>query len=199
MNINNSGHATIIIERDGIKICVDPFVLPQEKIEADYILITHSHFDHFDPEKISKITKPETIIIHHNCAIEGVNLEIGDKKVFNKISVEAVQAYNTNKKFHPKGFGAGYIIEFEGRRIYHAGDTDLIPEMNQLKNIDLACLPIAGTYTMNEEEAARAVEAIKPKAVMPIHYDSVIKGDPQKFKSLIKNSQTKLFIREAII
>jgi L-ascorbate metabolism protein UlaG (beta-lactamase superfamily) len=91
----------------------------------------------------------------------------------------------------------GFVVEVEGKRIYHAGDTDVIPEMSELKNIDLACLPIAGTYTMDEEEAVQAVQLIKPKAVMPMHFDSIVKGDSQRFKKLVEKKGVTVHVRKA--
>ena len=199
MEIHNSGHATVIIKHEGSVIYIDPFILPEKKHKADFILVTHSHFDHFDKKRIAEISTDKTRVIHHGCGISGVEMGVGDEKLFGKLKVKAVHAYNTNKKYHPKNFGVGYIMEICGKRIYHAGDTDLIPEMNSLGRIDLACLPIAGTYTMDEAEAAEAVRIIKPLAVMPIHYDSIVKGDVEKFKGLVMNSDAQFFVRKAVI
>ena len=111
----------------------------------------------------------------------------GDEIIEKGIKIKAVPAYNIEKNFHPKGSGIGFIVEIEGTRIYHAGDTDLIPEMSNIKT-DIALLPIGGTYTMNEEEGARAALKIKPKIAIPMHY-GYISGtfaEPNRFKELIQ-------------
>ena len=129
----------------------------------------------------------------------------GDKQVVDDITIEAVHAYNVNKfrspgvPFHPKGFGIGFIITTEGRRIYFAGDTDFIPEMKTFENIDYALLPIGGTYTMDEQEAVEALTAIKPKVVIPMHYGDDAKvslaGNPNKLKKLIDEKNLGIDIR----
>ncbi len=198
MRIYNSGHATIFIL--GTKtVCIDPFKLDNTQIKADIVLVTHPHFDHFDPEKISQVSKPDTIVVCHNCDYESESIEVGELKEIGKITIEAVPAYNPEKKFHPKDFGAGYIICIDGKRIYHAGDTDVIPEMENFENIDLACLPIGGHYTMDENEALEAALLIKPKAAMPMHYGGIVKGDPQAFKEIAEKKGIKVFIKEAVI
>ena len=112
------------------------------------------------------------------------------KVEINGIRIEAVPAHNINKKFHPQGFGVGYIIDIGGTRIYHAGDTDFIPEMKSIKT-DIALLPIGGTYTMDEAEAAEAANAMNPKIVVPMHFGTLkgLEGNIPKFRGLVKNSE----------
>ena len=102
------------------------------------------------------------------------------------VIIKAVPAYNLNKEFHPKGYGVGFVIELSGKCIYHAGDTDFIPEMKNLQNIDIALLPVGGTYTMNAEQAVEAAELIKPKIAIPMHYGSIVGSisDAETFKEL---------------
>ncbi len=185
------GHASFEIIAKENKIFIDPYVLPQNFDKADILLITHDHYDHL--ANVEKVADEHTVIIApRNCEMKlrGYNfvpITEGEVKEINGIKIEAVPAYNINKQFHPKGFGVGYIIDVDGFRIYHSGDTDRIPEMKNFK-VDLALLPIGGTYTMDEVEAAEAVRDMKPKYVIPMHYNWLegLEKDPQKFKELVK-------------
>ncbi len=182
-------------------IYIDPFKI-FDKEKADIILITHEHYDHLSIEDIKKIIKPSTIIVTIPLCLSNLNrIEVKDIKLINpgqKINVLgydiiAVPAYNTNKfrspgiHFHPKiDERIGYIININGKRIYHAGDTDLIPEMSMIKNVDIALLPVSGTYVMTAEEAAKAAKIIKPKLAIAMHYNSIVgtEEDAKKFKKL---------------
>jgi len=183
INLKWTGHAGFFIS-NGKKIYIDPFKLQNEE-EADIILITHSHYDHCSIEDLKKITKDGTIVIcsgdccskfnHFEEQIDLKVIEPGKGIKIEEIKVIAVPAYNINKSFHSKEeYWNGYIVEVEGVRIYHAGDTDLIPEMSRLGKIDVALLPVGGTYTMNTEEAAKAASVIKPKFAVPMHWGSLI-------------------------
>ena len=189
------GHASFQIKAEGKNIYIDPYEGEYAE-KADLVLVTHSHFDHCDTSKIKKVMKENTVII---CPPECVSrlsgnvkaIKPGEKIEVNGVIVEAVHAYNYKRfrspgnPFHPKGFGNGYIITVGGKRIYHAGDTDFIPEMKDLKNISLALLPSGGTYTMDNSEAAEAALAIKPEAVIPMHrWDS----DPEVFRRKVEES-----------
>lgn len=116
------------------------------------------------------------------------------------VRIEVVPAYNPGKPYHPRGVGVGYIIELGGLRIYHAGDTDFTPEMKELK-VDIALLPIGGTYTMDEEEAALAAEALAPRVIIPMHYGSVegTAADPERFKALVhsKNPDIEVIVLDS--
>ncbi len=191
IELNWLGHSGIKIKTSDKVIYIDPFKLnkePHELDEADFILITHSHYDHCSIEDIQKIAKNGTTIIcpadvssklkHINKKIIIQNIDIGSQLEFEdkKIKVWAVHAYNTNKSFHTKEEDwLGYILQLGDIVIYHAGDTDNISEMSKLKNsnIDLAFLPIGGTYTMNAGEAAKAASTIKPKLAIPIHWGTI--------------------------
>lgn len=176
-------------------VYIDPFKI-NEKQRADYILVSHNHYDHLSMEDIKKLLDNKTVIIASVNCEDLKNLK-SNKIIFlrpgekydDEIKVEAVFAYNINKNFHPKPYnGIGFILSTDGKRIYHAGDTDLIPEMRNLKNIDVALLPVSGTYVMTAQEAAQAAEIIKPKLVIPMHYGSIVgsKQDALKFKELYK-------------
>ena len=194
------GHASFIINNN---IFIDPYNIETDK-KADLILITHSHYDHCSLEDIQKIMKPETIVIGPpDCSskfsrIEGLKTKIitpGKKFTSNNLIIEAVPAYSTKKPYHPKeNEWVGYIITINNKKIYHAGDTELIPEMNNL-NVDIALLPIGGTYTMNVQEAVQAVSKIKTKIAIPMHFGNKAKvqlGSPdctQEFKESVKDAQ----------
>lgn len=202
LSIKWLGHASFQIEAEGKVIYVDPYE-GEYKEEADMVLVTHSHSDHFDVSKIIKIRKEGTVIIApRDCASEiGGNvktLRVGEEATIGNMKVKAVQAYNY-KRFrspgtphHPKGLGVGYLLMAEGKTIYHAGDTDFIPEMKQLGRVDVALLPSGGTYTMDNAEAADAAIAINPKIAMPMHrWDT----SPEEFKKRVEaNSNIEVVI-----
>jgi len=177
MEITWLGHASIKIKSGDLVIYVDPYAGDYEtEDKADLIFITHEHYDHFSKEKIKQISADETIVVGtENIAgeIDSITLIPGEKESILDIAVEAVEAYNVKKSFHPKGLGMGYILTIEGKRIYIAGDTDLIPEMNMLE-VDLAFLPCGGTYTMDAHEAAGAATILEPKVVIPIHWGEIV-------------------------
>lgn len=184
------GHASLCFEFHDATVYVDPYVVPARAKAATLVLHTHSHFDHC--ARADKIMQPGTVVIGHGCSHACRPIEIGEKASVAGIIVEAVHAYNVGKPHHPKGFGAGYVLSFgQGSapptRIYVAGDTDLIPEMSSIK-CDVACLPIGGTYTMDVTEAARAASIIKPKVLIPIHYNYLaeLKADPSELVRLCK-------------
>lgn len=175
-------------------IYTDPWEIKSTEPKADIILITHDHFDHCSPPDIEKIAKPETIIIATQGCVSKLKgytvktLKPGESTNVNGINIEAVAAYNINKQFHPKSNNwVGYIFTLDGKRIYQAGDADLIPEMKDIK-ADIVLLPIGGTYTMNATEAAEAVNLINPKLAIPIHCGKIVvnQNDPETFKKLAK-------------
>ena len=174
-------HASLIIEGGGMVIQVDPWgaSLYASAPAADLILITHDHGDHLDPEAIARIRKPSTIIAGPAAVqtkLPGtVLLSNGDRKTFGKWTVEAIPAYNLKRirpdgePFHPRGQGNGYVLTFSGTHFYISGDTEGIPEMRALGNIDVAFVCMNLPYTMTPEEAADAVRAFRPKVVYPYH------------------------------
>ena len=160
----------------GKTIYLDPYKIPVASPKADYIFITHSHYDHFSAENVAKIRGENTQIFCPGEVASKVGGQVrtvkpGDSFSAGDLKIEVFPAYNMDKEFHPKENGwVGYVLEIDGQRIYHAGDTDLIPEMNDLKDIDIALLPVSGTYVMTSEEAIEAAKIIKPKTVIPMHY-----------------------------
>lgn len=183
-------------------IYIDPYKIESRIQPADIILVSHEHFDHFSPDDIRKIMGPETTLV----AAEFVNsqmpkdliieksqfIAVGNTVEVDGVKIEAVPAYNTNKfkapgqPFHPKGEGrVGFVITLDNIRIYHAGDCDFIPEMADLDNIDIALLPVSGTYVMTAKEAVEAVRIIAPKLAIPMHYGSIVgsRSDAEYFKA----------------
>lgn len=174
------GHASFQIKGRKKTIYIDPWKLKGSAEPADIILISHSHYDHFSPPDILKISKSSTvIIIPQDCAgkVKG-NLKImkpGDNLDLDGIEVKAVPAYNPDKPFHPKKNNwIGFIVTVDDERLYYASDTDEIPEMAKIRDIDVALFPVGGTYTMNGQEAAHAAEIIKPGIAVPYHYGDIV-------------------------
>jgi L-ascorbate metabolism protein UlaG (beta-lactamase superfamily) len=184
------GHASFEVRADDKTIYIDPYE-GEYKDKADLILVSHSHDDHCELSKIKKIRKEHTLVIAPPDCVSKIGgnvktLKPGDKVSVEDITVEAVAAYNhkrfrsPGKPFHPKGLGVGYLVTIGGKTIYHAGDTDFIPEMTNLRNVYLALLPSGGTYTMDNPEAGEAALAIKPEFVIPMHrWDT----NPSEFKN----------------
>lgn len=187
-------HASFRIEAGGKVIYIDPWQLGDGP-KADLILITHDHGDHCSPDDVEKIRKEDTEIVTVAAAAEKLPDPItvvkpGDELTVQGIAVQAVPAYNVNKfrspgvPFHPKESGnVGFVITVEGQRIYHAGDTDVIPEMASVKT-DIALLPVSGKYVMTAEEAVEAVASIQPKIAIPMHVGRGIgaQEDSERFK-----------------
>ena len=173
------GHASFLVKASGKNFYIDPYA--GEYLEkADVILITHSHRDHCDLDKIKAVQKSDTLIVTSlDCArgLEGniVSMSPGEKKQIHGVEIEAVEAYNCKRfrspgvPFHPKGTQIGFIMSADGKRVYHAGDTDFIPEMKEITDVDVALLPIMGRATMDLEEAVEAAVAIHPKIAIPMH------------------------------
>ncbi|MBN1550409.1 MBL fold metallo-hydrolase [bacterium] len=187
-NIKWLGHASFRIEHNVI-IYIDPWKLSSGPA-ADLILITHEHFDHFSPNDIEKVRTDDTIIVGpKTCA--GTIQPMRTVKQLDVISaaglrVEATPAYNINKPFHPRSDDrVGYLIEIDNQNIYHAGDTDHIPEMKNIK-CDIALLPVSGKYVMTPEEAARAVDDLRCRYAIPMHYGDIVGSEEnaRRFKEL---------------
>lgn len=189
IEIRWNGHDGFRIEVDGNKIYVDPYkLIPSyvSKSDADIILISHNHFDHLSIEDINNIINENTkIICSHECVEElkknNVKNEIiplkpKEARTVGNIEIRGIEAYNTDKKFHPKkDEKIGFIINVNNLKIYHTGDTDIIPEMENVSP-DILFVPVSGTYVMTAKEAGKATnELIKPKKIaIPMHYGSIV-------------------------
>lgn len=178
-NIYWLGHAGVkILSRTTIYI--DPFNLAagEGREGADLILISHAHYDHFSPDDIEKVRRVGTVIVGPPDVAAQLGgavtvIRPGEALTVGGVAIEAVPAYNLDKPFHPRKNGwVGFILTVGGKRIYHAGDTDDVPELRTLQ-ADIAMVPVGGTYTMTAEEAAAAVNRLRPEAAIPIHYGSV--------------------------
>jgi L-ascorbate metabolism protein UlaG (beta-lactamase superfamily) len=187
------GHDAFKMEADGLTLYIDPFRLVSQHEKADIILITHEHYDHCSPEDVERVQADGTqIVCTSDCKgkLSGKVRSIGpgESVEVGGIQIEAVRAYNVGKKFHPKENNwIGYIFTIGGKRIYHAGDTDLIPEMSDIY-CDIALLPVSGTYVMTWQEAVQAAMTINPKVAVPMHYGSPVVGtlkDAKEFKNAL--------------
>jgi L-ascorbate metabolism protein UlaG (beta-lactamase superfamily) len=182
--ITHLHHASVKIEREKV-IYLDPFKIENEPHDADFIFCTHDHFDHLSPDDIKKVMKetPDTILVvpEKNAKKfkkfgfkEVVGVEPGKDHEAGGLTFKTVPSYNVDKKFHPKKKKwLGFILCLESGDYYFAGDTDYIPEMDNIK-ADLVFLPVGGTYTATAQEAAKAANVIKPKVAVPIHFGSVV-------------------------
>ena len=190
-------HASIRIEYDGKEIEIDPVTKLGNKTinystmpKADYIFLTHEHGDHFDKEALKQLTGDNTQLITNKRCGEmlgyGVMMVNGQSVMLGDMVVEAVPAYNNSEgrtQFHPKGRDNGYILTIDGLRIYIAGDTEDIPEMQDIKDIDIAFMPCNQPYTMTTEQLMKAAKTVKPKVLFPYHYGQTdVKGIPSQLK-----------------
>jgi len=201
------GHGTLYFVYNGKVYHVDPWskladytALPK----ADVVLVTHEHRDHLDPGAIMALSKPETKLVVtpvvRDALDAGEVMQNGDERELpGGVAVKAVPAYNIVHKrddgepFHPKGRGNGYVFTFGDKKVYVAGDTEDIPEMAELTDIDVAFLPMNLPYTMTPEMAAKAAKSFKPKVLYPYHYGET---DPQKLVELLKDSGIEVRVRE---
>jgi L-ascorbate metabolism protein UlaG (beta-lactamase superfamily) len=189
------GHASFQLKADGLIIYIDPY-RGEYKEKADLILVTHSHGDHCSVAKIKSARGAGTVVFAPEDCVRKIKgsvktLKAGEETTVGDIKVRVVEAYNVKRfrspgnPFHPKGFGVGYLITAFGKTVYHAGDTDVIPEMKKLGYVDVALLPSGGTYTMDNPEAAEAALIIKPAVVIPMHrWDT----KPDEFKKKVEAS-----------
>jgi L-ascorbate metabolism protein UlaG (beta-lactamase superfamily) len=206
------GHDTFTLTHGGLTVCIDPYRL-DKKIDADIVLISHNHFDHLSNDDLNKVSSEKTTIVAaKECLgqIKAKNKEIigiapNEEKILGGIKIRAVRAYNTNKinpdtkkPFHPKEDDKlGFIITINNVTFYHTGDTDDIPEMNDLRP-DVLFIPVSGTYVMTASEAVAAVQKIKPKLAIPMHYGTIVgsKDDATAFKKLATSCQVQILTKE---
>jgi len=209
-NIHWLGHDSFRLDGSST-VYIDPWKLGAGAPRADLVLVTHDHFDHFSPDDIARVATPRTTLIGPESVtaqVDGVvalTLSAGETATVGGVTVSAVPAYNIDKfrqpgeVFHPRAAGGlGYIVELDGRRIYHAGDTDAIPEMRDVR-CDVALLPVSGTYVMTAEEAAQACRMISANAVVPMHFGDIVgtSGDAARFEGLCGTPVTVLPLEQS--
>lgn len=196
------GHDGFRIQ-NGHVIYIDPFKIESGGPKADILLVSHEHFDHCNVDDLSKVASTNTVVVAHSQSKSELSklkvkelkiIKPGDKITVGDVDIEAVPAYNISKfrepgkVFHPKEDGKlGFIVTVNGVRIYHAGDTDYIPEMRGIRT-DIALLPVSGTYVMTAQEAAEAAASINPKFAIPMHFGAIVgsESDAEVFKKLAK-------------
>ena len=212
LKIRWHGHDTFSVESD-VRIFFDPYKLSKQS-EADLILISHDHFDHLSLEDLQKISTIKTTIVAAKECVnkitgiafkEKIGIAPGEEKTVNGMRIRAISAYNidkinhdTKKPFHPKEDNKiGFLVNINGTVIYHTGDSDLIPEMFNLRP-DILLIPVSGTYVMTNKEAAKATEIIKPKIAIPMHYGTIVgtERDATEFKNLVKSCEVQILTKE---
>jgi len=201
------GHAGFVFNNSSNqRVCIDPFKVKDASYESvDVLIITHEHADHCSPEDMNKFVSPNTEVIGINLAknmLEKLTcksihyVKPGDKVKIKDIEFDIISAYNINKfrpsgePFHPKKDNKiGVVVNLDGFKIYHTGDSDLIPEMNEI-HTDVALLPVSGTYVMTVSEAIEATKVLQPKLVIPMHFGSIVgskdMADEFKQKSTVR-------------
>jgi len=197
------GHDGFKLKKDKV-MYVDPFKLGAKPEAADFVFVTHEHFDHLSVDDLKKVVTPATTVITIAAcekAVKGLKpkgvrvVSAGDRLTVDGVNVEVLPSYNTNKfrspgnPFHPKADGkVGFVLGIGNVRIYHAGDTDEIPEMAGVKGVDVVLLPVSGTYVMTAEEAVKACNAIQPKLAIPMHYGAIVgsAADAEAFRKGVK-------------
>jgi L-ascorbate metabolism protein UlaG (beta-lactamase superfamily) len=183
LKITLIGHGTLMFTYAGKVVHVDPVSMYADYAalpKADIILITHEHFDHLDAKAIKLISKADTSIVINPSSAKNLPdaavMKNGESRTVAGINVEAVPAYNHKEPFHPKGNGNGYVLTFGDKRVFVAGDTENVPEIKALKNIDVAFLPMNQPYTMKPDQVADVAKAMQPKVLYPYHFSETDTG-----------------------
>ena len=174
-------HATVLIEGSHT-IVIDPWKIPPGSPQADVVVVSHSHYDHLSLDDVKRLAGETTAIVATpdcHAKLQSFSslhaLAAGKIVEVNGVSIEGVPAYNPDKAFHPKANAwCGVVIAMDGKRLYSAGDTDFVPEMKDLADVDVAFMPVGGTYTMDWKAAADAVNAFRPKLAVPVHWGDIV-------------------------
>lgn len=188
------GHDSFRLSGEKI-VYIDPWKISAGP-PADVVLVTHDHFDHFSKDDIARVSQPTTVVVGPASVVAKfkgniVKAHRGDKLTVNGVAVEVVPAYNVHPDrlgFHPHSYGGvGYIVTLNGKRIYHTGDTDQIPEMNDIR-CDIALIPVSGTYVLTASEAVQVANLLKPELAIPMHWDDIVGtwADANAFKEKAK-------------
>ena len=198
-NIKVFGQNSIRIIAGNKKIYIDPYQMKESPKDADIILVTHEHSDHYSPDDMKKVAGSDALLVMPE-SMKGKEAEAkrivsrveyvkpAEARTIDGLQLETVPAYNTNKQFHPKSNGwVGYVLNIDGTRIYIAGDMDATDEAKAVK-CDIALVPVGGTYTMTAKEAADLINVMQPKIAIPVHYGSVVgsAADAQEFANNVK-------------
>jgi L-ascorbate metabolism protein UlaG (beta-lactamase superfamily) len=183
------GHSGFRVRVGRAVVYIDPYRVPEGSPPADLILITHGHYDHFSPQDIERLSTERTWLVGPAAVAERVSGQVHsigpgellEDELVRGLHVAAVAAYNTSKRdaegrvFHPREAGwVGYELNVRGERLYHSGDTDVIPEMDGVTGVDVALLPVSGVYVMTPGEAAEAARRIQPRVAVPMHWGEQI-------------------------
>jgi L-ascorbate metabolism protein UlaG (beta-lactamase superfamily) len=204
------GHSGFRIRAGRAVVYIDPYRVPEGAAPADLILITHGHYDHFSPQDVERLSTNSTWLVGPAAVAERVSGQVHsiapgefiEDEIVRGVHVGAVAAYNTSKRdadgnvFHPREAGwVGYELNVWGERLYHSGDTDVIPEMDRVTGVDVALLPVSGTYVMTANEAAEAARRIQPRVAVPMHWGSHI-GTADDARAFAKTAPVEVRILE---
>ena len=182
------GHASFRLASEEVVLYIDPWKLSAAQPDANLVFVSHGHFDHWSADDVAAVSRDTTTVVGPADVVEplpgGRVLKPGERIESAGACIEGIPAYNVDKDFHPKANGwLGAVITLGGTRVYYAGDTDRIPEMDALSGVDLALLPVGGTYTMNAAQAAEACQAIGARTAVPYHWGDIVgtEADAQAF------------------
>ncbi len=202
-DIKINAQSSIRLSNKEIVIYIDPYLIEKNVNDADYIFITHDHYDHLSIDDINKVIKEDTIIVGAESCFKSleefdnnkVKVKPNNKYLVGNLNFQTVAAYNTNKLYHPeKNEWVGYLIDFNNKKYFITGDTDINKENKQIK-CDVLLLPVGGVYTMDYKEAATLTNLIKPRLAIPTHYQTVVgtKVDAINYTNLLdKDIESKI-------
>ncbi len=206
------GHSGFRIRVGQANVYIDPYRIAEGAPPADLILITHGHYDHFSPQDVERLSDDRTWLVAPPAVAERISGQVQsivpgellEDEFVRGVHVAAVAAYNTSKRnpegqpFHPREAGwVGYEVTVRGERLYHAGDTDVIPEMDSVTGVDVALLPVSGMYTMTAQEAAEAARRIQPQIAVPMHWGEHI-GTEQDAQAFAERATVEVRIMEKV-